>query len=80
MEAGADIVTVHAEAVHHLHRSVQLIRKAGAKPAVSLNPATPPEVLEYVLDDLDMVLVMSVNPGFEAQEFIPAVIPKIEKI
>jgi ribulose-phosphate 3-epimerase len=78
--AGAGLVTVHAETVRHLHRSVQLIRKAGAKPAVSLNPATPPEVLEYVLDELDMVLVMSVNPGFEAQEFIPAVIPKIERI
>jgi ribulose-phosphate 3-epimerase len=78
--AGADLVTVHAEAVRHLHRSVQLIRKAGAKPAVSLNPATPPEVLDYVLDELDMILVMSVNPGFEAQEFIPAVIPKIERI
>ncbi|MBN1102814.1 MAG: ribulose-phosphate 3-epimerase [Deltaproteobacteria bacterium] len=78
--AGADIIAVHAEAVHHLHRSVQLIRKAGAKPAVTLNPATSPEVLEYVLDELDMVLVMSVNPGFEAQEFIPAVIPKIARI
>jgi len=77
VDAGADILTVHAEAVHHLHRSVQHIRKAGAKPSVSLNPATPPEVLEYVLADLDMVLLMTVNPGFESQEFIPEVVPKI---
>ena len=80
VEAGAHMVTVHAEAVCHIHRSVQLIRRAGARPAVSLNPATPPEVLEYVLDELNMVLVMSVNPGFEAQEFIPAVVPKIERV
>ncbi|MEW6665924.1 MAG: ribulose-phosphate 3-epimerase [Thermodesulfobacteriota bacterium] len=80
VEAGAGIVAVHAEAVRHLHRSVQHIRRAGARPAVALNPATPAEALEFVLDDLEMVVVMSVNPGFEAQEFIPAVIPKIEKI
>jgi ribulose-phosphate 3-epimerase len=80
VKAGADIITVHAEAVHHLHRSVQHIARAGAKPAVSLNPATPPQILEYVLGDLHMVLVMSVNPGFESQEFIPGVIPKIEWI
>src|SRR5512139_1473864 len=67
VEAGADIVAVHAEAVHHLHRSVQYIRRAGARPAVALNPATPAEALEYVLDELEMVVVMSVNPGFEAQ-------------
>jgi len=78
VKAGADILTVHAEAVHHLHRSIQHISRAGAKPAVSLNPATPPEVLEYVLDGLHMVLIMSVNPGFESQEFIPEVLPKIE--
>jgi ribulose-phosphate 3-epimerase len=80
VEAGADIITVHAEAVHHLHRSIQHIRKAGAKPSVSLNPATPPEVLEYVLADLDMVLLMTVNPGFESQEFIPNVLPKISHL
>jgi ribulose-phosphate 3-epimerase len=80
VDAGADIVTVHAEAVHHLHRSIQLIRKAGAKPGVSLNPATPLEALEYVLADLDMVLLMTVNPGFESQAFIPGVLPKIRRL
>ena len=66
--------------MHHLHRSIQQIRKAGAKPGVSLNPATPPEVLEYVLGDLDLVLIMTVNPGFESQEFIPGVLPKIRRL
>jgi len=80
VDAGADIITVHAEAVHHLHRSIQHIRKAGARPGVSLNPATPPEVLEYVLGDLDQVLIMTVNPGFESQEFIPGVLPKIRRM
>jgi ribulose-phosphate 3-epimerase len=80
VKAGADLITVHAEAIDHLHRSVQYIRKAGAKPAVSLNPATPLDVLEYVLQDLDMVLLMTVNPGFESQAFIPEVIPKIERL
>ncbi|MGE5840043.1 MAG: ribulose-phosphate 3-epimerase [Deltaproteobacteria bacterium] len=80
VDAGADIITVHTEAVSHLHRSLQQIRKAGAKPGVSLNPATPPEALEYVLADLDMVLLMTVNPGFESQEFIPGVLPKIRRL
>jgi ribulose-phosphate 3-epimerase len=80
VDAGADIITVHAEAVHHLHRSIQHIRKAGAKPGVSLNPATPAEALEYVLSDLDLVLVMTVNPGFESQAFIPEVLPKIRRL
>jgi ribulose-phosphate 3-epimerase len=80
VDAGANIITVHAEAVHHLHRSIQHIRKAGAKPGVSLNPATPPEVLEYVLGDLDMVLLMTVNPGFESQAFISEVLPKIRRL
>jgi ribulose-phosphate 3-epimerase len=80
VKAGADMITVHAEAVNHLHRSVQHIRKAGAKPAVSLNPATPLEMIEYVLGDLNMVLLMTVNPGFGAQEFIPEVVPKIERL
>ncbi|MFC1867018.1 ribulose-phosphate 3-epimerase [Thermodesulfobacteriota bacterium] len=79
-QAGADIITVHSEAVNHLHRSVQLIRKEGVSPAVSLNPATPLQVIEYVLDDLDMVLIMTVNPGFGGQEFIPEVVPKIEQL
>jgi len=80
IKAGADILTVHAEAVHHLHRSIQYIKKAGAKAAVSLNPATPLEWIEYVLSEVDMVLLMSVNPGFGGQKFIPAVIPKIERL
>jgi ribulose-phosphate 3-epimerase len=80
VDAGADLITVHAEAVHHLHRSIQHIRKSGAKPSVSLNPATPPEVLEYVLADVDMVLLMTVNPGFGSQEFIPEVVPKIRRL
>lgn len=80
VEAGADILTIHAEAVTHLHRSIQHIRRAGAKPGVCLNPATPPQCLEYVMGAIDMVVVMSVNPGFGAQEFIPEVIPKIEWI
>ena len=80
VEAGADIITVHAEAVNHLHRSIQYIRSAGARPAVSLNPASPLEMIEYVLDDLGMVLLMTVNPGFGGQAFIPGVIPKIESM
>jgi ribulose-phosphate 3-epimerase len=79
-KAGADIITVHAEAVNHLHRSIQLIKSSGAKAAVSLNPATPLDVLEYVLDDLDMVLLMTVNPGFGGQDFIRAVLPKIKRL
>jgi len=79
-KAGSDIITVHAEAVNHLHRSVQLIRDAGCRAGVSLNPATPLESIEYVLEDLDMVLIMSVNPGFGGQKFIPAVLPKIRKL
>jgi len=80
VRAGADILTVHAEAGHHLHRSIQRIRNAGVKPAVSLNPASPLDMIEYVLDDLDMVLLMTVNPGFGGQDFIPEVIPKIERL
>jgi ribulose-phosphate 3-epimerase len=80
VKAGADIITIHAEAATHLHRSLQYIRTAGARPSVSLNPATPLEAIEYVLGDVDMVLVMTVNPGFEAQAFIPGVVPKIERL
>ena len=80
IQAGADILTVHAEAGYHLHRSLQHIRKVGVKSAVSLNPASPLSMIEYVLDDLDMVLLMTVNPGFGGQEFIPEVIPKIERL
>lgn len=78
--AGADIITVHAEASTHLHRTLQHIRKLGKKAGVSLNPHTPEDVLRYVVGELDLVLVMSVNPGFGGQAFIPAVLPKIERI
>ncbi|MBS3948865.1 MAG: ribulose-phosphate 3-epimerase [Dethiobacter sp.] len=78
--AGADLLTVSAEACTHLHRGLQKIRSLGIKAGVALNPATPLSVLEYVLDELDLVLVMSVNPGFGGQEFIPAILPKIKKL
>ena len=79
-KAGSDIITVHAEAGPHLHRSLQAIRALGKKAGVSLNPATPIGQLEYVLDLLDLVLVMSVNPGFGGQTFIPAVLSKIRDV
>ncbi len=79
-EAGADIITVHAETVNHLNRTIQHIRGKGVRSGVSLNPATTLDCLEYVLDDLDMVLLMTVNPGFEGQGFIPEVIPKIKRL
>ncbi|MGD9157401.1 MAG: ribulose-phosphate 3-epimerase [Desulfobacteraceae bacterium] len=79
-KAGSGIITVHVEAVNHLHRSIQLIRDAGCKTGVSLNPATPLDAIEYVLDDLDMVLIMSVNPGFGGQKFIKGVLPKIKRL
>jgi ribulose-phosphate 3-epimerase len=78
--AGADMVTVHAEATPHLQRVLAQIREAGAKAGVALNPSTPPELLQYVLDDLDLVLVMSVNPGFGGQTFIPSAYEKIRRI
>ena len=80
IHAGADIITVHAEASIHLHRTVQQIRDNGASPGLSLNPATSLDVLDYILEDLDMVLVMTVNPGFEGQKFIHEMIPKIERL
>jgi len=79
-DAGCDILTVHAEAGPHLHRSLQTIRKLGKKAGVSLNPATPESSLEYVLDDIDLVLVMTVNPGFGGQAFIPSALEKIRKV
>jgi ribulose-phosphate 3-epimerase len=79
-KAGADIITVHVEAGPHLHRSLQAIRALGKKAGVSLNPATPAATLAHVLDLVDLVLVMSVNPGFGGQAFIPAVLEKIEQI
>jgi ribulose-phosphate 3-epimerase len=78
VDAGADIICVHAEACNHLHRTVQYIKSLGVKAAVALNPATPLNVLEYVLEDLDMVLLMSVNPGFGGQSFIDSTLDKIK--
>ena len=78
--AGADIVTVHAEAGPHLDRTLQLVRECGARAGVSLNPATPPAVLDHVMDRLDLILVMSVNPGFGGQAFIESQLRKIEAI
>ena len=79
-EAGADIITVHAEATRHLDRSLQAIRNLGKRAGVSLNPATPENVIEYVLDRLDLILLMTVNPGFAGQAFIPSVVEKIARI
>ncbi len=79
-EAGSDIITVHAEAGPHLHRTVQRIRALGKKPGVSLNPATPAKTLDYIIEDIDLVLVMSVNPGFGGQSFIDSQLRKIEAI
>jgi len=79
-EAGADIITVHAEASTHLHRTLQSIRGCGKKAGVSLNPHTPEDVLRYCFDQIDLVLVMSVNPGFGGQAFIESVVPKIEAV
>ena len=79
-EAGADIITVHAEADTHLHRSLQVIRDLGKKAGVSLNPSTPETVIEYVLDSVDLILVMSVNPGFSGQAFLPSQLRKISRI
>ena len=76
-KAGCDSITVHAEAGAHLHRSLQTIRSLGKKVGVTLNPATPLSVLENVIDDVDLILIMSVNPGFGGQKFIPAMIDKI---
>jgi ribulose-phosphate 3-epimerase len=78
--AGAAALTVHAEACPHLHRTLGQIRELGARAGVALNPATPPSVLDYVLDELDLVLVMSVNPGFGGQKFIPSAYEKIREL
>jgi ribulose-phosphate 3-epimerase len=78
--AGADSITVHAEACTHLHRTVQQVKSLGKRAGVSLNPHTHESVLEYVIRDLDLVLVMSVNPGFGGQAFIASVVPKIQRI
>jgi len=80
INAGADIVTVHVEATAHIHRTIQKIKARGKKAGASLNPATPLNTLDYILDDLDLVLIMTVNPGFEAQDFIYSVVPKIKAL
>ncbi len=79
-DAGADIITIHYEATNHLHRAIMAVKECGCKVGVSLNPATPVNVLEYVLQDLDMVLIMSVNPGFGGQSFIQSSITKIRDL
>jgi ribulose-phosphate 3-epimerase len=78
--AGADVITVHPEAGPHVHRSVQAIRAAGKKAGISLNPATPAKMLDYLIDEVDLVLVMSVNPGFGGQSFIASQLRKIEAV
>jgi ribulose-phosphate 3-epimerase len=78
-KAGSDSITVHAEACTHLHRVVQQIRGAGASPGVALNPATPLSAVEYVIDDIDLLLVMTVNPRFGGQKFIEGMLPKIDE-
>jgi ribulose-phosphate 3-epimerase len=79
-EAGCDYITVHAEATKHLDRSLQAIRNLGKKAGVSLNPSTPEDVIAYVLDRLDLVLLMTVNPGFGGQAFIPSVVEKVRRV
>jgi ribulose-phosphate 3-epimerase len=79
-DAGCDVITVHAEACMHLDRTLQAIRDLGKKAGVALNPATPETVLDYVLDRLDLIVVMTVNPGFGGQDFIPAMIDKVRRV
>jgi ribulose-phosphate 3-epimerase len=79
-KAGADVITAHVEAGPHLDRTLQAIRAAGAKAGVALNPATPAESIEYVLDRIDLVCVMTVNPGFGGQSFIHAMVPKVRRL
>jgi ribulose-phosphate 3-epimerase len=78
--AGADIITVHPETINHLHRTIQLIKAKGVRAGVCLNPATPLNILEYILEGLDIIMLMTVNPGFGGQKFIPEVVPKIHKL
>jgi ribulose-phosphate 3-epimerase len=79
-EAGADLMTVHAEAGPHLHRSIQAVKGLGKKAGVALNPATPAEAVDYIIDDVDVIMVMSVNPGFGGQKFIDSQLRKIEAL
>jgi len=80
IDAGADILTVQAEACTHLHRTVHAIKAKGVRAGVALNPATPLESLDFILPDIDLVMIMTVNPGFGGQEFIPTMLPKIEQL
>lgn len=80
VKAGADIISVHAEACVHLHRTIQQIKEVGVKAAIALNPATPLSVLEHILPDLDMILIMTVNPGFGGQRFIPQMLAKLQAL
>jgi ribulose-phosphate 3-epimerase len=80
IEAGADILTVQVEVCTHLHRTVHAIKEKGVRPGVALNPATPLESVDYILPDIDLVMIMTVNPGFGGQEFIPTMLPKIEQL
>jgi len=80
LEAGADLVTIHAETGGHLHRTLAQIKEAGAKAGLALNPATPPDVLKYLVDLIDLVLVMTVNPGFAGQAFLPGMLAKITAV
>ncbi|MEH7388505.1 ribulose-phosphate 3-epimerase [Bacillus sp. JJ1521] len=79
-QAGADFLTVHVEACPHLHRTIQLIKSHGVKAGVVLNPATPVDTIKHVIEDIDLVLLMTVNPGFGGQKFIHSVLPKIEEV
>ncbi|MDQ0253768.1 ribulose-phosphate 3-epimerase [Evansella vedderi] len=79
-KAGADIISVHAEATRHLHRTIHLIKEHGVKPGVVINPATPVSMIENIIEDVDLVLLMTVNPGFGGQAFIPSVLPKITQV
>ncbi|GAA0331463.1 ribulose-phosphate 3-epimerase [Bacillus carboniphilus] len=79
-KAGADCISVHVEACKHLHRTIQTIKQLGVKCGVVLNPATPVELIQHVIEDIDFVLLMTVNPGFGGQHFIPQVLPKIRKV
>ena len=80
IDAGADNITVHVEACRHLHRTIHAIKRSRVKAGVALNPATPLSAIEYILEDVDLVLLMTVNPGFGGQSFIKSVVPKIEQL
>ena len=80
VDAGCDLIVVHQEACKHLHRTIQNIKSYGIKAGVALNPATPIETIKYILEDIDMVLIMTVNPGFGGQSFIESMIPKIKEL